>query len=297
MNVRLDFEQHRGYLRSLAYRMLGSITEAEDVVQDAYLRWHGVEHTQVDNTRAFLTRVVSRLCIDRLRKVRQDRNTYIGPWLPDPIVMTDGDAAELAENVSFALLLALERLSPLERAAFLLHDVFEFGYGDIAETLQRNEASCRQLAKRAREHIRAARPRFEVKQGEHTALTDAFFQAAREGNSDVLRNLLSETVVLHSDGGGRRLAALRLIRGADKVCRLFAGIARKYKNSEPLWSRHLVVNGDPGWLTLERDGFLQVTSIACDVRGVAEIYIVRNPEKLQHLRELIPQAFTKELLH
>lgn len=286
------FQQHQPYLQGLAYRMLGSVSDAEDIVQDAYLRWHKIDHGTIDNPQAFLTTVVSRLCLDRLGEARRKRETYIGPWLPDPLVdqVTPSPEEEIARDISFALMLALERLSPLERAAFLLHDVFDVSFAEIASTLERSEAACRQLAKRARQHIQVNKPRFDVSTADSEQLADAFFIAAKQGDVQQLQEILQAEAVLHSDGGGHRLAALRLIYGADKISRFYAGIARKLKGYPPHWSRRLTINGQPGLLTLEADGLLQTITLCIENHCIRDIYVVRNPEKLQHLLPLVPDT-------
>lgn len=287
-----QFDQWRRYLTGVAYRMLGSVTEAEDVVQDAYLRWHHADHPSVNDVRAYLTTVTSRLCLDRLRAAHRQRETYIGPWLPEPLIAEADNAAEaeaLASDVSFALMLALERLSPLERAAFLLHDVFGVNFAQVAVSLGRSEAGCRQLASRARKKVQAARPRYRVTAGEHTQLTHQFFDAARSGDVTTLKALLSEHAALHTDGGGKRIAARRIIYGAEKISRFFGGLARKSPSPQPQWHEALVVNGLPGWLTIEHDGLPQITSVEVSDNRIEALYIVRNPDKLGHLVDHLPQ--------
>lgn len=287
-----QFDEWRRYLTGVAYRMLGSVTEAEDVVQDAYLRWHDADHLSVSDVRAYLTTVTSRLCLDRLRSAHRQRETYVGPWLPEPLLEapdTSADAEALASDVSFALMLALERLSPLERAAFLLHDVFGLDFGQVAASLNRSEASCRQLASRARKRVQAERPRYHVTAGEHSQLTDRFFDAARSGDVSTLKVLLTENATLHTDGGGKRIAARRLIFGADKIARFFEGLARKAASSRPRWVKPVIVNGRPGWLTIEQDGLPQVTTLDVADNRVQALYIVRNPDKLRHLADQFPE--------
>ncbi|MBL3555220.1 MULTISPECIES: sigma-70 family RNA polymerase sigma factor [Marinobacter] len=287
-----QFDEWRRYLTGVAYRMLGSVTEAEDVVQDAYLRWHDADHLSVSDVRAYLTTVTSRLCLDRLRSAHRQRETYVGPWLPEPLLEapdTSADAEALASDVSFALMLALERLSPLERAAFLLHDVFGLDFGQVAVSLNRSEASCRQLASRARKRVQAERPRYHVTAGEHSQLTDRFFDAARSGDVSTLKVLLTENATLHTDGGGKRIAARRLIFGADKIARFFEGLARKAASSRPRWVKPVIVNGRPGWLTIEQDGLPQVTTLDVADNRVQALYIVRNPDKLRHLADQFPE--------
>lgn len=286
-----QFEQWRRYLTGVAYRMLGSVTESEDVVQDAYLRWHNTDHGTVEDPRAYLTTVTSRLCLDRLRSARQQRETYIGPWLPEPLVESPDTPMEveaLASDVSYALMLALERLSPLERVAFLLHDVFGLDFGQVAASLDRSEATCRQLASRARKRVEAGRPRYRVTPDEHGEVADRFFTAARTGDVAALQRLLSENVTLQSDGGGKRIAALRLLQGVDRICRLFSAVARRAESADPPWVKRVNVNGLPGWLTIEEDGLPQVTTVEIDDGRIQAVYIIRNPDKLRHLVDHLP---------
>src|SRR5262249_7729931 len=204
-----DFEPHRQFLSGLAYRMLGSFADAEDVVQDAFLRWSATDHGAVQNPRAFLARIVSRLCLDRMKSAASRREQYVGTWLPEPLVAPPTEP--LADDLSLALLLTLERLSPLERAAFLLHDVFDMDYSAVAETIGRTEAACRQLAARAREHVRDERPRFNATPESRTKLADAFQTALLAGDVEGIARLLADDAVLYTDGGGKRTAALNPI--------------------------------------------------------------------------------------
>jgi RNA polymerase sigma-70 factor (ECF subfamily) len=273
------FEPHRRYLRGLAYRMLGSVSDAEDVVQDAFLRWSVVERASVAEPRAYLTRIVTRLCLDQLKSARAQREQYVGTWLPEPLASTDPE--ELGSDLSVALLLTLERLSPLERAAFLLHDVFDVDYGDVANTLSRSELACRQLAARAREHVRAEQPRFEPASGARDRLLAAFQGAITSGDPTPLAELLAEDVIFYSDGGGRRSAALRPIYGRDKVMRFLAGISAKrgpYAGS----IEQTLISGQPGFVLRGEDG---VETLALEIAGerVIAVYSVRNPDKVRHL--------------
>lgn len=279
------FLEQRPALFGLAYRMLGSVAEAEDILQEAYLRWQSRERAEVNNVRAFLMKTVTRLCLDHLKSARARREHYVGAWLPEPLVLEAAvsDPQELAQDLSVALLLALERLSPLERAVFLLHDVFESDFSEVASLLERSEAACRQLAVRARSNLRKERPRFPLVPSEGEAIAAAFQKASREGDLSALQALLADEVVLHSDGGGRRAAALNPIRGRDRVCRFFLGIKRKGLVAWPLVSRFAWVNGNPGLLTLERDGLPQSLSLEVKEGRVHAIYLVRNPEKLRHV--------------
>jgi RNA polymerase sigma-70 factor, ECF subfamily len=221
MSAAAAFEPHRRALTGLAYRMLGSVSDAEDVVQDAFLRWHAAPRGEVAEPRAYLMRVVTRLCLDVMKSAQARRETYVGPWLPEPVLdaasVQPDTAGELAEDISVALLLALERLSPAERAAFLLHDVFDRDFSEVAAALGRSEAACRQLASRARAHVRASPRRFSADPAEGQRLAAAFMLAAQTGDVAALTGLLAADATLHSDGGGVRIAALNIIRGADRM--------------------------------------------------------------------------------
>jgi RNA polymerase sigma-70 factor (ECF subfamily) len=282
-----EFEAHRKYLTGLSYRMLGSVAEAEDVVQEAYLRWHSADREAVADVRAFLSKVVTRLCLDHLKSARVRRERYVGPWLPEPVLddgaPAGGAASELADDLSVALMLALERLSPLERAAFLLHDVFDVAFAQVAEVLGRTEVACRQLAARARARVKEARPRFVASPEEGARLASAFLAAARGGDAEMLTRLLAADAVALSDGGGKRPAALSPILGREKVARLFLGLAAKTGGYDQYRSTPARINGLPGFVVTEPDG--SVHTIAFDVRegAIAAIYIVRNPEKLGHV--------------
>jgi RNA polymerase sigma-70 factor, ECF subfamily len=275
---------HRRRLLGLAYRMLGSRTDAEDVVQDAYLRFAGAQ--DVHNAEAFLVTVVTRLCLDRLKSAKAQREVYIGPWLPEPVFDAAGlsaDAAtELADDLSFALLLALDRLSPLERAAFLLHDVFDTPFPEIAAMLDRTEAACRQLASRARRTVRDNRPAPTKAPDNHARLLQAFGEAVASGNVARLAELLRSDAVALTDGGGRKTAALNPIIGAEKIARFFIGISAKNAGHD-VRIEPAMINGAFGAL-LYLDGELDHTmSMAMSGDKIAAIYIVRNPDKLCHL--------------
>jgi RNA polymerase sigma-70 factor (ECF subfamily) len=278
-----EFEAQRPRLKRLAYRMLGSVAEAEDVVQDAWLRWTRSPDDVADPA-AWLVRATTRLAIDRLRAAKAERAAYRGPWLPEPIVepMTN-DPVERAEDVSVAFLLALERLSPLERAVFLLHDVFDEDYAAVAETLGRSEAAVRQLASRAREHVQTARPRFSVSKDQATRLAQAFMAAQASADVAALSALLAEDAVLVSDGGGKRAAALRVMVGRDDVIRLFQRL--RWRHGEPqVHDLELAwINGSPGVVMHLDDGPATV-AFEPDADGrIAGVYMVRNPDKLGHL--------------
>jgi RNA polymerase sigma-70 factor (ECF subfamily) len=282
-----DFEAHRHTLTGLAYRMLGSRAEAEDVVQDAYLRWHAVDRAGIEEPRRYLGTVVTRLCLDRMKSAQARREIYVGQWLPEPVVdeaFDDGGAVDLAHDISVALMLLLERLSPLERASFLLHDVFGLDFAEVARALGRGEAACRQLAARGRAHIEAGRPRFSASRDEGYRLATAFQEAASSGDAAALARLLADDAVLYTDGGGKRAAALNPIRGADRILRFLTAIARKNTALAAIAARPAIVNGMAGFVLHEDDG--SIDTMAFDHRDghIVAIYIVRNPEKLQHVR-------------
>ena len=282
-----SFEAHRRVLIGLAYRMLGSRAEAEDVVQDAYLRWDGADRAAVIEPRRYLGTVVTRLCIDRLKSARARRELYVGPWLPEPVVderFDESGADELAEDISFALMLLLERLSPLERASFVLHDAFGLEFAEVARALGRNEAACRQLAARARAHIEAGRPRFPASRGEASRLAEAFHAAMMSRDTAALARLLAEDAVLHSDGGGKRAAALNPIRGADKIIRFFTAIAREEAALVASQSRPATVNGLAGFVVREPDGLIDTVAFETNNGRITAIYLTRNPDKLRHVQ-------------
>jgi RNA polymerase sigma-70 factor (ECF subfamily) len=288
-----SFEAYRPRLLGLAYRMLGSMTDAEDAVQEAYLRWHAADRAAVANPRAFLMTTTARICLDALGSARVRREQYVGPWLPEPVLDTAALApdthTELAEDLSIALLLTLDRLSPLERAAFLLHDVFDCAFSEVASALGRTEPACRQLAARARAHVRAARPQGSAParavsgllNPTHERLVSAFVSATRSGDLDGLMRLLAHDARLVSNGGGKVAAALNVIEGADHVARFLVGAARKgWPDRATL--RVVPVNGLPGLLLEGPDGVIQTVAFEVDDDRVRTVYAVRNPEKLRH---------------
>jgi RNA polymerase sigma-70 factor, ECF subfamily len=281
------FEMQRGALLGLAYRMLGSRAEAEDVVQDAYLRWHAIDHADIEEPRRYLSTIVTRLCLDRMKSAQAQREVYTGQWLPEPVVdeaFGADSASDLAHDLSVALMMTLERLTPLERAAFLLHDVFDFGFTEIAAVLERSEAACRQLAARAREHIRSGRPRFPSSREEGHRLAAAFRKAAESGDIQALTQLLAGDAVLYSDGGGKRLAALNPIYGADKILRFLEGVTRKNLSFPAMQIRPATVNGLAGFVMREADGSVNTMAFEHRDGRIAAIYLVRNPDKLRYVQ-------------
>lgn len=257
------------------------------MVQEAWLRWMGVE-AGVHTPAAYLTRIVTRLCLDQMKSARARRETYVGSWLPEPVVQGSDPEKDHGEDIGYTLMLALERLSPLERAAFLLHDVFEVPLSEVATTLDREPASVRQLAVRARRNVQSERPRYRVDESEADRIAQAFFVASRDGNTAALASMLAETVELTSDGGGRVFAYPNVIQGADRVLRLFAGLASK-PYFAPVLLRTTMIDGLPGYVSLDRGGLLQTTALNDRDGRIAGIFIVRNPDKLRHVAILAEQ--------
>jgi RNA polymerase sigma-70 factor (ECF subfamily) len=272
------FDPLRPKLMRIAYRMLGSVADAEDMVQETFIRWMKADRSAVRAPEAFLRRTVTRLCLDQLKSARRQRETYIGPWLPDPVVEEHAE-----EDVTLPLMLALERLSPLERAAFLLHDVFGLDFDEVAQTIQRDPRACRQLAARARTHIREARPRFQVEQQRGIEIAQAFFAASRSGDMKALGAMLAADVSVHADGGGKRSAATQPITGFDAVMKLQRLLALFFRRNSSKLVRAGFINGLPGFVTLEADGEIQTTALEIEEGKIAAIYVVRNPDKLRHL--------------
>lgn len=281
-----EFEAQRGRLQRLAYRMLGSVSEAEDVVQDAWLRWTRAGAEVVDPA-AWLVRVATRLCLDRLRAAKAEREAYRGPWLPEPLIEPlPEDPVERAEDVSVAFLLALERLSPLERAVFLLREAFDEDYAAIAEALGRSEPAVRQLAARAKAHLREARPRYAVDRSEAERLANAFLAASATGDAQAFAEILAQDAIMVSDGGGKRMASLRVMVGPEDIAGLFRGVAARHGVFEVKAMRLALINGCPG-VVLEYDDGPQTIALEPGPDGrIAAIYIVRNPEKLAHVAAL-----------
>jgi RNA polymerase sigma-70 factor (ECF subfamily) len=275
---------YRGRLLGLAYRMLGSRSDAEDVVQDAYLRFAGAR--DVLNPEAYLVTVVTRLCLDRLKSAKAQREVYVGPWLPEPVFdaedLSAEAATELADDLSFALMLALDRLSPVERAAFLLHDVFDTPFSEVARMLDRSEAACRQLATRARRAVRNERPAPATAPDNHARLLIAFGEAVASGDVSRLAGLLRADAIAFTDGGGRKTAALNPIMGADKIGRFFSGVMKKNLGSE-IRIEPAMINGSVGAVLYLDNEIDSIMSMAIDGERIAALYIVRNPDKLRHM--------------
>jgi RNA polymerase sigma-70 factor, ECF subfamily len=276
------FDRHRRLLFTVAYQMLGSVADAEDAVQDAWLRWSAADRTDVDDPKAYLVRIVSRLALDRLGAAHTRRETYVGPWLPEPLVTDSapdpGEAAEVAEQVSLALLVVLETLSPLERAVFVLREAFGFPYAEIATTLEKSEAAVRQLAGRARKHVDERKHRFDVDPAECRDLTERFLSAASGGDLEGLLSILAPDVRLVGDSGGKTKAPLRVMQSADKVGRFVVAISQQPVPDAEV--RFVEANGAPAILILsggKPDTVMQMEVLDGRIQCV---YIVRNPDKL-----------------
>jgi len=289
-SVRLaTFEQYRGLLFSIAYRMLGSVADAEDMLQETFIRWQQPGDDNIRSPRAFLVTIISRLCVNQLQSARALREQYVGEWLPEPI-MTDPERDPLGlikidESLSMAFLILLERLTPIERAVFLLREVFEYEYAEIASILGQSEPNCRQVLRRARQHVGAMRPRFKTSERKKKDLLERFLTATSSGDMKELVALLASDVVLQSDGGGKGIAVPNLIRGVDKVARGALGGLQKLLPKDLVF-RLAHVNGEPGMVGYLNGKPFSVLTIDADESQIRSIYIVTNPEKLSHLPQL-----------
>lgn len=283
------FNQYRWLLFSIAYRILGSATDAEDIVQEAFVRWLEADEEAVQSPRAYLSTVVVRLCLDQLRSARAQREVYVGPWLPEPLPTSQQELSEnaaLAESLSFAFLVMLENLGPLERAIFLLREVFDYEYAEIAEIVGKSEANCRQILRRARQHLGQRHARFEVSREQQERITAQFLRASTSGDMQGLLNLLTDDVVFTADGGGKAKAGVKPVRGRDKVARGTLSGLRTILSS--LQARIEEINGQPaivGYLNGNLYGVVILDVVDEHVRG---IYTVLNPDKLRFLQKLLP---------
>jgi RNA polymerase sigma-70 factor, ECF subfamily len=279
------FDEHRGLLFSIAYRMLGSVADAEDILQETFIRWLQAPGDEVRSAKAFLITIITRLSINHLQSARVKREEYVGQWLPEPIVTgDDGDPSRLlqGESLSIAFLVLLERLSPMERAVFLLREIFDYAYSEIAAALGQSEANCRQILRRAKQHVREERPRFKPSEQEHDELLERFRQAASSGDVNRLMALLSADVALHTDGGGKAPALPNLIYGPDHVARaIVGGIARLTPKN--LVQRMLQINGEPAIVTYQDGRPYGVFTIQVRDAHIIAVYAITNPDKLTHL--------------
>jgi RNA polymerase sigma-70 factor (ECF subfamily) len=279
------FEQHRAKLRGVAYRMLGSRSDAEDIVQDAYLRWHRAPMSEIRSPEAWLVTVVTRLSIDRLRQAKLERESYAGPWLPEPLVEKEAPpadtATELASNLSVAFLVVLERLAPEERAAFLLREVFESGYDEIAQILGKSEATCRQLVSRAAKRVREERPRVQVSEEARTKLLNRFVQAILTHDKDAMMQVLAADAAWISDGGGKARAALKPVLGCDAVARFALAVIGRH--AEEATFKPVSVNGESGLALYFGGQLISVMSIRTDGVRILNVFATLNPDKLSQI--------------
>ncbi|NER79202.1 MAG: RNA polymerase sigma-70 factor [Leptolyngbya sp. SIO1D8] len=295
-----DFNEYRSLLFAIAYRMLGSVMDAEDMVQEAFLRWQLVSTSSVKSTKAYLTTIITRLCIDRLRSAQMRREQYVGSWLPEPIVAdqsTDPNAtAELADSLTMAFLVLLERLSPLERAVFLLREAFGYDYGEIGEIVEKSTANCRQIARRARQHLANQRPRFQASLQQQEQLTRKFMLACRQGDFEGLLDLLAEDITLWADGGGQVVACLKPLHGAAKVAGFLRAVHRRRKKLGLPTAVELVqVNGQPGLWFGTRDNLQSIVAVEVVDNRIQALYFVRNPDKLKRgfSKDVVEMAINK----
>lgn len=288
------FETYRPLLFSIAYRMLGSVSEAEDAVQETYVRFSAIVLDRVREPRPFLTTVVTRICLDQLKSARVTREAYVGPWLPEPLVETmethepaPGDVAEDHESISMAFLVLLEALTPVERAVFLLREVFDYEYEEVGRIVGRSEPACRQIFRRAKQHIVSRRPRFDSTNEEHERLVRSFLRACEDGEVGALTDLLAEDVTFWSDAGGRRPAALQPIHGADKVARLVHAGINKFLILDEIEARIVSINGKPGLLAVQDGAVVAAVSFDAHQGKVREVRMQLNPEKLSRVSPTI----------
>src|SRR3990170_1750018 len=282
------FTEHRPLLFSIAYRMLGSVMDAEDMVQETYLRWQQASPDEVRSPKSYLSTVVTRLCIDQLRSAKTQREQYIGPWLPEPLITEEtadmDDKLALADSLSMAFLVLLERLAPVERAVFLLREVFDYEYPEITRIVDKSEVNCRQLARRARERVSGGSQRFDVMPEQLDALTKRFLVASASGDMDGLIELLADDAILYSDGGGKVPSAINPIHGPEKIARFFIGLAQKMPPNTRF--RPARVNGRPGYITYVDGAVYMVAQVSFAGGKVSAFHIVRNPDKLRHVPAL-----------
>ena len=288
------FKKHRARLFGIAYRMLGTQAESEDILQEAYIKWHQADEREIETPEAWLVTIVTRLSIDRLRKASREREIYIGPWLPEPLVVSDAPSPEeefeFASDLSLAFLVLLERLSPVERAAFLLHDIFDCAYADIARIVGKTETALRQIVSRARERVRTDKPRFETSEKEREQLIKKFSAASQTGDETTLLALFAEEVSMMSDGGGKITAARKIVRGKAKLAHALKMFGTKYGAS--LEHTLTTINGEPGLLTFAEGKIFSVTTFEFTGGKISALYRVMNPDKLKAFADLDEKSFS-----
>ncbi len=290
------FRQHKTRLFGIAYRMLGTRDDAEDILQEAYLRWHQAGAEEIETPEAWLVTVVTRLSIDRLRKASNARETYIGPWLPEPLIISDApspeEELEFASNLSLAFMVLLERLSPVERAAFLLRDIFDCDYADIARIVGKSETASRQIIHRARKRVRANKSRFEINEKEREELIKKFSAASIAGDEQTLLALFSDDIVATADGGGKVTAAREIVRGKNRLAMLFSIIGAKHGAS--FKDALSPINGEIGLLTFYEGKIFAATTFEFADGKISALYCVLNPDKLKAFENLDENLFHKQ---
>lgn len=283
------FEQYRPLLFHLAYGMLGRVTQAEDAVQEAYIRWQKQDTGQIRSPKAWLSKVVNRICLDEIKSAKNRREEYIGPYLPEPVLeaetLSPEDELELAESISMALFVVLDELTPVERAVFLLREVFDYEYADIAGIINKSEQNCRKIAQRSREKVHENRPGFERNRDDQYKLVNSFIDAVKEGDLTEIESMLAEEAILYSDGGGKVLAARKPIVSAANIARFLAGIQKK-NGSKGNWRIEFRdINGETGMIMWLDNQIYNTWAFHIEKGKIQSIYVVLNPEKLRHLNE------------
>jgi len=280
------FEEHRQLLFNIAYRMLGTVMDAQDMVQNTFIRWHQTPTTEIQSPRAWLTTVITRLCINHLQSARVQRESYVGPWLPEPLVSDSApqpdENLQLADSLSLAFLVLLETLTPTERAVFLLREVFDCEFAEIATIVDRTETNCRQILTRARKHVENRRPRFDAAPEKAEELLEKFERAVKEGEVENLIDLLASDVVLITDGGGKARAILHPVAGAQPLARLFIQARRKFAAPTEV-TFHATVNGLPGLVAFENGQAKRVIALGLQQGRIHSVFIITNPDKIRHL--------------
>lgn len=283
------FEIHRPTLFRLAYSMLGRIAPAEDAVQEAYIRWQKQNIEQIKSPKAFLSTVVSRICLDEIKSARSRREQYIGPNLPEPFLSADSETPEekmeLTESLSMAMLVVLDQLTPVQRAVFILREVFDYDYASVAKMIDKSESHCRKIAQRARDQIHDNKPQFERNSVEQHKLVKTFIEAVQQGDLSEIESMLADEAILYSDGGGKVTAARKPVAGADKIAKFLVGIQKKGLKDADWWIEFKDINGEPGMIIWFEGEIYNVWTFHVENREIQSIYVVLNPDKLVHLKK------------
>lgn len=284
------FEDHRSKLIGLAYRITGSISDAEDIAQETFLKWAASDHKNIQSPYSWLMKVASRISLDHLKSARVQRETYIGPWLPEPYITdhnTPEHEHELDESITMALLILLEQLAASERAVFILHDLFHFNFNEIAEILDKTASSCRKLASRARGKIKQNKIQHNSTKAEHIEIVSAFFNAIKSGDTNILTSLLKQDVILHVDGGGKAIAALKILNGQQTITTFLVNVVTpniNTKDSEDITIKYLWFNGSPGFVIFSNSNPVSAFNFEIKNQKINKIHVLRNPDKLKFFR-------------